>query len=441
MDIATGPESLERCFTRGQSDCSKMLDGIKMEDHPLRSGPATLGVLLGSDCQHQAVCEGCQRPISDRFLMRVNESSWHEECLQCAACQQALTTSCYFRDRKLYCKQDYQHLLRDRQYQKWKVMKSIQNRVYVLKPESLYKTKRELAPSSKRLFAAKCSGCMEKIAPTEFVMRALECVYHLSCFCCCVCERQLRKGDEFVLKEGQLLCKSDYEKEKDLLSSVSPDDSDSVKSDDEDGDVKPTKGQVTQGKGSDDGKDPRRPKRPRTILTTQQRRAFKASFEVSSKPCRKVRETLAAETGLSVRVVQVWFQNQRAKMKKLARRHQQQQEQQNSQRLGQEVMSNRMEGMMTSYTPLAPPQQQIVAMDQSSYGTDPFQQGLTPPQMPGDHMNPYGNDSIFHDIDSDTSLTSLSDCFLASSEVNSMQARVGNPIDRLYSMQSSYFAS
>ena len=52
-----------------------------------------------------------------------------------------------------------------------------------------------------------------------------------------------------------------------------------------------------------------------------------------------------------------------------------------------------------------------------------------------------GNDSIFHDIYSDTSLTSLSDCFLASSEVNSMQARVGNPIDRLYSMQSSYFAS
>ncbi|KAG8512741.1 LIM homeobox transcription factor 1-beta [Galemys pyrenaicus] len=108
MDIATGPESLERCFPRGQTDCAKMLDGIKMEEHALRPGPATLGVLLGSDCPHPAVCEGCQRPISDRFLMRVNESSWHEECLQCAACQQALTTSCYFRDRKLYCKQDYQ---------------------------------------------------------------------------------------------------------------------------------------------------------------------------------------------------------------------------------------------------------------------------------------------------------------------------------------------
>lgn len=51
-----------------------------------------------------------------------------------------------------------------------------------------------------------------------------------------------------------------------------------------------------------------------------QRRQFKASFEVSAKPCRKVREALAKDTGLSVRVVQVWFQNQRAKMKKIQRK-------------------------------------------------------------------------------------------------------------------------
>ncbi|XP_077097908.1 LIM homeobox transcription factor 1, beta a [Siphateles boraxobius] len=377
-----------------------MLDGIKIEDQ-FRTGAESLALMLGSDCAHPSVCEGCHRPISDRFLLRVNDCSWHEECVQCSVCQQPLTMSCYSRDQKLYCKHDYQ-----------------------------------------QLFATKCSGCLEKIAPTEFVMRALESVYHLNCFCCCVCERQLCKGDEFVLKEGQLLCKSDYEREKDLLRSVSPEMSDSDKSEDEDVDVKQEKGAGGQGKGSDDGKDPRRPKRPRTILTTQQRRAFKASFEVSSKPCRKVRETLAAETGLSVRVVQVWFQNQRAKMKKLARRQQQQQEQQNSQRIGQDVISSRMENLMNSYTPLAPPpQHQLVSMDANGYSTDPFQQGLTPPQMPGDHMNPYGNDSIFHDIDSDTSLTSLSDCFLAASDAASLQTRVGNPIDRLYSMQSSYFTS
>lgn len=49
----------------------------------------------------------------------------------------------------------------------------------------------------------------------------------------------------------------------------------------------------------------RGPKRPRTILNTQQRRSFKASFDVSPKPCRKVRENLAKETGLSLRIVQV----------------------------------------------------------------------------------------------------------------------------------------
>lgn len=53
----------------------------------------------------------------------------------------------------------------------------------------------------------------------------------------------------------------------------------------------------------------RGPKRPRTILNTQQRRAFKASFEVSPKPCRKVRENLAKETGLSLRIVQVIYKN------------------------------------------------------------------------------------------------------------------------------------
>lgn len=58
------------------------------------------------------------------------------------------------------------------------------------------------------------------------------------------------------------------------------------KSEDEEGDVK-TETCAASGKDNNESKDPRRAKRPRTILTTQQRRAFKASFEVSSKPCRK----------------------------------------------------------------------------------------------------------------------------------------------------------
>lgn len=56
-----------------------------------------------------------------------------------------------------------------------------------------------------------------------------------------------------------------------------------MKSEDEDGG-----GGSGGGKGGDESKEHKRSKRPRTILTTQQRRAFKASFEVSAKPCRKV---------------------------------------------------------------------------------------------------------------------------------------------------------
>lgn len=150
-------------------------------------------------------------------------------------------------------------------------------------------------------------------------MRVQGQVYHLGCFTCCECERRLQRGDEFVLKEGQLLCRMDYEKEREMLAAISPTPTESgttafivlakqfslkkknykkksskvnsdifclshsVKSEDEDGGVG-----SGGGKGADEGKEHKRSKRPRTILTTQQRRAFKASFEVSAKPCRKV---------------------------------------------------------------------------------------------------------------------------------------------------------
>lgn len=34
----------------------------------------------------------------------------------------------------------------------------------------------------------------------------------------------------------------------------------------------------------------------------------------------------------------------------------------------------------------------LITLEQQDYDTDPFRQGLTPPQMPGDHMHPYGKD-------------------------------------------------
>lgn len=52
-------------------------------------------------------CAGCQRSIEDRFLLRVMDNSWHETCLQCNICLKPLTRSCFVKDRKLFCKLDY----------------------------------------------------------------------------------------------------------------------------------------------------------------------------------------------------------------------------------------------------------------------------------------------------------------------------------------------
>ncbi|KAI8779067.1 LIM homeobox transcription factor 1-beta, partial [Biomphalaria glabrata] len=54
------------------------------------------------------LCTGCQTPIEDRYLLKVMNESWHEGCLQCSLCRVPLTVSCYSRDRKLYCKLDYE---------------------------------------------------------------------------------------------------------------------------------------------------------------------------------------------------------------------------------------------------------------------------------------------------------------------------------------------
>ena len=53
-------------------------------------------------------------------------------------------------------------------------------------------------------------------------------------------------------------------------------------------------------------------KRPRTTITAKQLEALKRAYNESPKPARHVREQLSAETGLDMRVVQVWFQNRLA---------------------------------------------------------------------------------------------------------------------------------
>ncbi|XP_072687645.1 LIM/homeobox protein Lhx4 [Canis lupus baileyi] len=131
-------------------------------------------------------------------------------------------------------------------------------------------------------FGTKCTACQQGIPPTQVVRKAQDFVYHLHCFACIICNRQLATGDEFYLMEdGRLVCKEDYETAK-------------------------------QNDDSEAGA-----KRPRTTITAKQLETLKNAYKNSPKPARHVREQLSSETGLDMRVVQVWFQNRRAKEKRL----------------------------------------------------------------------------------------------------------------------------
>ncbi|XP_063701477.1 LIM homeobox transcription factor 1-beta-like [Culicoides brevitarsis] len=251
------------CQTRKEN-----LEETRNKDTPNEGKRTSLSDCIGqTDVGHikrektYELCEGCGLKIEDRFFMRVVDTNWHESCLVCSICNITLINSCYSRNSKLFCKEDYYRLF-------------VKNN---------------------------CSRCGNQISSNEFVMRVQPHVYHLECFVCCTCNQPLQKGEQFCIRGTQPVCQVDLEKEMYLAHQYGDED---LLIDER---LRPTDGR-------------RGPKRPRTILTSAQRRQFKASFEVSPKPCRKIREALAKDTGLSVRVVQVWFQNQRAKMKKIQRK-------------------------------------------------------------------------------------------------------------------------
>lgn len=296
-----------------------------------------------------------------------------------------------------------------------------------------------------------------------------------------MCDKQLQKGEEYVLRSEGIYCKFDYErcKLKAQLVGLSPgyyncqpklsnnsNSSFNSQPSEEENSVDSTKyrmvlanqtqnEQVVVGKKSGSR---RVTKRPRTILNAAQRYDFREAFKQSQKPCRKVREHLADKTGLSVRVVQVWFQNERAKMKKMQRRQQQMskfgdgeasatKKKSCAKRVKKEAMSNDEDDSMDEE--LSEVDTDDLSDDEESLDLDESENRINGQNLPqqqssfqslqltdSDNALPAGYQ---HQPNESECMNMMNVQFNHHQQQHQHRQMQTNPINRLYSMQNSYF--
>ncbi|CAN0173798.1 unnamed protein product [Lampetra fluviatilis] len=208
-------------------------------------------------------CARCGAPIRDKIILKVGSECWHGRCLECSVCQAPLggLDSCYIRDKAAYCKPDYY-----------------------------------------RRFGAACARCERRLEASDWVRRARGRLYHLACFACGACGRQLATGEEFGVLRERLLCRSHYQAALERLA----------------GGAVHVGGSLSEGGPPSDGEAPpsKPAKRARTSFTAEQLQVMQAQFAQDNNPDAQTLQKLADMTGLSRRVIQVWFQNCRARHKK-----------------------------------------------------------------------------------------------------------------------------
>lgn len=61
-----------------------------------------------------------------------------------------------------------------------------------------------------REFGMPCVRCNVTIRSDDWIRKARDNCYHLACFSCDVCNRQLSTGEQFALHNNRLLCKIHY---------------------------------------------------------------------------------------------------------------------------------------------------------------------------------------------------------------------------------------
>ncbi|XP_032056072.1 LIM/homeobox protein Lhx2 isoform X2 [Aythya fuligula] len=264
-----------------------------------------------------ALCAGCGGKISDRYYLLAVDKQWHMRCLKCCECKLNLESelTCFSKDGSIYCKEDY--------YRRFSVQR--------------------------------CARCHLGISASEMVMRARDLVYHLNCFTCTTCNKMLTTGDHFGMKDNLVYCRLHFEtliqgeyqvhfNHSDVAAGKGPAlgaGSASTlglpyyngvgtvqkgrprkrKSPGPGADLAAYNSGCNENDGDHLDRDQQYPsnqktKRMRTSFKHHQLRTMKSYFAINHNPDAKDLKQLAQKTGLTKRVLQVWFQNARAKFRR-----------------------------------------------------------------------------------------------------------------------------
>ena len=246
-------------------------------------------------------CSRCRQMISDMTLVKVGDLMLHEACLRCDICDKDLQDSCYTKFGQLFCKEDY------------------------------YK-----------MFGPKCHFCHNAFKVNEEIRNCGQFQFHLECFQCSICHLKLETGMKFGAgDEGYLYCETHFlmmkEKSHDFQEDGEIEDTEAGKCEtsfssevgSSEDDIKPSfpespeksdkENDDNEDDQDDDKKDCKDGKRrgPRTTIKAKQLEMLRSIFNQNPKPTRATREQLAKDTGLPMRVIQVWFQNKRSKEKRM----------------------------------------------------------------------------------------------------------------------------
>ncbi|VDN96240.1 unnamed protein product [Rodentolepis nana] len=59
-------------------------------------------------------CVGCERPIMDKYYPCIDDQIWHQDCLRCVVCRIQLIDRCFFRNGQYFCRNDFIRLFSPR---------------------------------------------------------------------------------------------------------------------------------------------------------------------------------------------------------------------------------------------------------------------------------------------------------------------------------------